>query len=230
MRASVPATPQATLPPAQQDRARLTLGLIGVVWLLGLIGHFTPLAEWPALWVYGIGALVLTVYHCRRYLAWQDVGVTWRNLRPALLWGGLVGGFLMLTDLVNTYLYYRGGGAPLAEMEQILVGQGLLVLFPLLIVAEEWLWRGMLFRVLLERGWSGWLVVVTTTLLHMLNHFAVAPVGFFERALLALMALPLGLIGGYLVLRTRNVWAGVTLHGLTMVSMVLDIFVMPKLV
>jgi len=43
------------------------------------------------------------------------------------------------------------------------------------------------------------------------------------------MALPIGVIGGYLVLRTRNVWAAVWLHGLSLVAMVADIFIIPGL-
>lgn len=230
MRATLPASSSAVGQNATQQRLQLALGLVGVIWVVGLIGHFTPLGEWPALFIYVIGALAITVYHCRRYNTWQAVGITRRNLGAALKWGGIIGGGLMLLDLTNTFLYYRSGGAPMAQMEQILVGMGLLYLFPVLIVAEEWLWRGMLFSALLERGVNRHLVVVVTTLLYMLNHYAVAPVGLMERSLMAIMALPIGIIGGYLVLKTRNVWGSVTIHMLTMISMILDIFVVPALV
>ena len=40
---------------------------------------------------------------------------------------------------------------------------------------------------------------------------------------------PIGIIGGYLVLRTRSVWAPVALHTLVMISMIADIFVLPGL-
>lgn len=209
--------------------ARLALGLVGAVWALGLVGHVTPLTEWPALVLYVLGSIGLTLWYCRRYQAWRAIGLTGVNLRSALLWGGLIGAALMLVDLANTFVYYRGGGAPLAEMERILVGMRLAVLFPLLVLAEEWLWRGILFAGLLARGLNRHLVVLITTALYMLNHYAVAPVGLPERGLMALMALPIGIVGGYLVLRTRNVWAGVALHGLTMVSMLLDVFVLPAL-
>lgn len=209
--------------------ARLAAGLVGLVWVLGLLGHFTPAAEWPALVVYVLGSIGLTIWYCRRYAAWQALGITRRNLRAALLWGGLIGGALMLLDMGNTFVYYRSGGAPLAEMERILVGMRLAYLFPLLVLAEEWLWRGMLFAGLLARGVNRHLVVLITTLLYMANHYAVAPVGMAERGLMAIMALPIGLMGGYLVLRTRNTWAAVALHALTMVSMLADVFVLPAL-
>jgi len=46
---------------------------------------------------------------------------------------------------------------------------------------------------------------------------------------MAMMAVPIGVLGGYLVLKTRNVWGSVVVHMITMVSMVLDIFVIPQL-
>lgn len=226
MRAAVAAAPRAA--PASRQ-LWLALGLVAAIWLAGLLGHFTVLAEWPALFVYVLGGIGVTAAYCRRYDAWRQVGISGVGLRRALVWGGAVGGALMLIDLGNTYVYYRGGGAPLAEMEQLLVGMRLAYLFPLLVLAEEWLWRGLLFSALLERGLNKHLVVLGTTLLYMLNHYAVAPVPWAERTLMAAMALPIGLIGGYLVLRTRNVWAGVALHALTMVSMLADVFVLPAL-
>ncbi|MFN8567611.1 MAG: hypothetical protein U0Z44_08850 [Kouleothrix sp.] len=101
--------------------ARLALGLVGAVWALGLVGHVTPLTR-PALVLYVLGSIGLTLWHCRRYQAWRAIGLTGVNLRSALLWGGLIGAALMLVDLANTFVYYRGGGAPLAEMERILAG------------------------------------------------------------------------------------------------------------
>ena len=226
MRAAIAAAPSVA--PASRQ-LRLALGLVAAIWAVGLVGHFTPLAEWPALFLYVLGGIGLTAAYCRRYGAWRQVGITGVGLRRALVWGGAVGGALMLVDMGNTYIYYRGGGAPLAQMEQLLVGMRLAYLFPVLVLAEEWLWRGLLFSALLERGLNKHLVVLGTTALYMVNHFAVAPVGWSERGMMAAMALPIGLIGGYLVLRTRNVWAGVALHALTMISMLADVFVLPAL-
>lgn len=223
-----PARAAATPIVAGRD-LRLSFGLIALVWALGLLGHFTPLAEWPALVVYVLGAIAAALYYCRCYGAWRAVGISRQNLGRALAWSGAIGGILVAIDLTNTFFYYRGGGAPMAAMEHILVGLRMVYLFPLLVLAEEWLWRGLLFSGLLARGVNRHLVVAVTTLLYMLNHYAVAPVPWAERGLMALMALPIGLAGGYLVLKTRSVWAGVTLHGLTMISMLADVFILPSL-
>ena len=211
------------------ERQRLSLGLLALVWAAGLAGYLGGLTEWPALFIYVLGSLAVTLLYCRRYSAWERVGITRGNLAAALRWGIVAGALLMLMDMGNTWMYYRGGGAPLATMERILVGMRLVYLFPVLVLAEEWLWRGMLFSALLARGMNRHLVVVLTTLLYALNHYAVAPVPLAERTLMAIMALPIGIIGGYLVLRTRSVWAPVALHTLVMISMIADIFVLPGL-
>jgi membrane protease YdiL (CAAX protease family) len=222
-------------PPASADqsepsrRLRLSLGLVAAIWLLGLIGHFTPLGEWPATFLYVLGSLGLVIGYCRRNDAWRQFGITRDNLGAALLWGGGFGLGLAAMDLFNTFTYYRSGGAPMEQMQTILVGLRLIYLFPVLVLAEEFLWRGMLFSALLSRGVNKHLVVLITTVLYALNHYPVAPVGMFERSLMAIMALPIGIIGGYLVLRTRNVWASVAIHMLTFVSMVLDITLVPIL-
>ncbi len=208
---------------------RLSLGLVAAIWLLGLISHFTPLGEWPATFLYVLGSLGLVIGYCRKNNAWQQMFITRQNLRSAMMWGGGLGVGLAVTDLVNTFMYYRSGGAPMDQMNAILVGLNLIYLFPVLVLAEEFLWRGMLFSALLGRGVNKHLVVLITTALYSLNHYAVAPVGMVERSLMAIMALPIGIIGGYLVLRTRNVWASVAIHMLTFVSMVLDITLMPIL-
>ena len=211
------------------ERLRLALGLLALIWAAGLAGYLSGLSEWPALFVYVLGSIGVTLQYCRRYAAWERAGLTRKNLGAALRWGVLAGGALMLADMANTWMYYRGGGAPLATMEHILVGMRMVYLFPVLVLAEEWLWRGMLFSALLARGLNRHLVVVLTTLLYALNHYAVAPVPLAERTLMAIMALPIGIIGGYLVLKTRSVWAAVALHALVMVSMIADIFVLPGL-
>jgi membrane protease YdiL (CAAX protease family) len=212
-----------------ERRSRATLILIVAIWGTGLAGHFTPLAEWPALFLYVLGSIALALVHCRREHAWRSVGITRNNLRRALLWGGIIGGGLMLLDWINTWLYYRAGNPPMVEMESILVDQRLILLFPLLVLAEEFLWRGMALSALRDRGWGAHSAVAVTTLGYAVNHFAVAPVGMVERGMMALMALPIGIIGGYLVWRLRNVWAAVAVHLLTFLSMTVDIFLMPEL-
>jgi membrane protease YdiL (CAAX protease family) len=199
-----------------------------VVWLIGILGGLTGLTEWPALVLYVIGGLGVAVILGRTH-GWATLGVTKTNLRAATLWGGGIGVGLMLLDWVNTFFYYRGGGAPMEAMETILVGMGFLYLFPVLVLAEELLWRGVLLFGLRDSGLNTHLTVGLTTLFYALNHLFVAPVPLFERWLMVGMALPIGVIGGYLVLRTRNVWAAVWLHGLSLVAMVVDIFIIPGL-
>ena len=87
-----------------------------------------------------------------------------------------------------------------------------------------------MFSALIEKGFNRHATVFLTAFLYVVNHFAVAPVGFYERALMAMMAFPIGILGGYIVLRSRNVWGSVLVHMITMLSMVLDIFVIPELV
>jgi len=86
-----------------------------------------------------------------------------------------------------------------------------------------------MFSSMIEKGFNPHITVLLTTMLYALNHFAVAPVGIKERALMAMMAVPIGVLGGYLVLNTRNVWGSVIVHMITMVSMLIDIFVIPQL-
>ena len=117
----------------------------------------------------------------------------------------------------------------MAGMEFILVNGSLFYFFPILILAEEFLWRGIMFSAMIERGVNKHLTVFLTTIFYVVNHFAVAPVGMQERALMGMMAFPIGILGGYLVLKTKNIWGSVLVHITTMVSMVLDIFVIPQL-
>jgi len=105
-----------------------------------------------------------------------------------------------------------------------------LYIFPVLILAEEFLWRGIMFSSMIERGFNQHLTVFLTAIFYVVNHYAVAPVGMYERSLMAMMAFPIGIIGGYIVLKSRNVWGSVLLHMMTMISMLLDIFVIPKLI
>lgn len=211
------------------ERLRLSLALTGLIWITGLAGHFTPFQEWPALYLYLLGSLGIVMYFGLRHGEWKEMYLSGGSLRKSLFWGAVAGAVLFVMDVMNTVMYYKSGGTPMAEMEILLVGKKLIYLFPLLILAEEFLWRGVLFSSLIDKGLNHNLTVVLTALLYTLNHFAVAPVGFYERSLMAMMALPIGIIGGYIVLRTRNVWGSVLMHGITMFSMLVDIFIIPRL-
>lgn len=226
MRVTVSVQPTRSL--LGDPRIRWGGGLVAAVWLIGLVGGLIGLSEWPALVLYVLGGLGVA-FTLGRTLGWAAIGVTTTNLRSATIWGAGIGLGLMFLDWVNTFFYYRGGGEPMAAMEVILVGMGLLYLFPVLVLAEELLWRGVLLIALREAGWNLHLTVGLTTLLYALNHLFVAPVPLFERWLMVGMALPIGVIGGYLVLRTRNVWAAVLVHGLSIVAMIADIFIIPGL-
>ncbi len=205
-------------------RLRRSIGLVLGIWLIGLLGHWTPLREWPALFLYVLGTIVLTVYHCAQQHDWRGALITRHNLRAALMWGAGVGLLLGLVGTANTLIYYANGGQPMAQMQAILIELGLVYLFPLLALAEEWLWRGMLLSGLIERGMNQHLAVVTTTLAYMANHFFVAPVGWLERGMMALMGLPIGLLAGYLVIKTRNAWSAVALHTAIMANMMVIAF------
>ncbi|KMM17644.1 CPBP family intramembrane glutamic endopeptidase [Synechococcus sp. GFB01] len=104
------------------------------------------------------------------------------------------------------------GSLPLEAVRGLLFGRGLVLLLPLLVLAEEGLWRGLLLSALLESGLTPVWSVVVSTLAFGLNHLAVAPLALAERGLLALMALPLGLVTAVLTVRTRCLWGGALLH------------------
>lgn len=212
-----------------QKRFQLSFGLTVAIWLAGLIGHFTPLAEWPALFIYVFGSIGLTLWHCSQNNDWRATYVSNMNLQESLKWGSIIGGGLFLMDVGMAYKHYADGGAPMNQMQDILLGKNFLYFFPILILAEEFLWRGLMFSALIDRGLNKHVVVAITTVLYMLNHFAVAPVGMLERGMMAMMALPIGIVGGYIVAKTRNVWGAVALHMITMISMVVDMLIIPKL-
>ncbi len=222
-----------TLPPVtagEESRLVLSFGLMALIWIAGFIGHFTPLMEWPALALYVIGSIGIVLYRGNRYGDWEKMYLAGGNLKKSLIWGAIAGGVLFLMDVTNTVIYYKSGGTPMAEMEILLVGRSLIYLFPVLILAEEFLWRGIMFSSMIGRGFNGHLTVFLTAIFYTVNHFAVAPVGMFERALMAMMAFPIGIVGGYIVLKSKNVWGSVLLHMITMISMMLDIFVIPRLI
>lgn len=214
---------------ALDQRLKLSLGLMVLIWTVGLVGHFTPFFEWPALFLYVAGSIGLVLNRGCVFGEWHEMYLKGGDLRNSLFWGGLVGAVLFVMDIANTVIYYRNGGVPMGEMQSILAGRSFLFLFPLLVFAEEFLWRGIMFSAMIDKGFNRHLTVFLTAMFYVLNHFAVAPVGFRERALMALMAFPIGIFGGYLVLKTRNVWGSVLVHMITMFSMMLDIFVIPQL-
>ena len=216
-------------PNFSKTRFNLSIGLMAAIWLLGFVGHFTLLQEWPALFLYVVGSIGLVLWLGKKTGEWKEMYLAGGNLKKSLFWGGLAGFFLFSMDIINTVLYYKNGGAPMSGMEFILVNRSLLYLFPVLVLAEEFLWRGIMFSAMIERGFNKHLTVFLTASFYVVNHFAVAPVGMKERALMAMMAFPIGIFGGYLVLKTKNVWGSVLVHMITMLSMTLDIFLIPQL-
>ncbi len=211
-----------------RERLRLSLLLAAGIWVLAGLGQFTPLAEWPALALYVIGGIGLVVWYGNKSGQWQEVYLAGGDLKRSLFWGGVIGGGLFVMDIGMTFMAYEmKAGDSMAQMERILVSMKMLYFFPILILAEEFLWRGILFSALIDKGLNKYLVIAITTFLYMINHIAVAPVAMMERMLMAMMALPIGVIGGFIVLKTRNVWGSVLLHMVTMIAMILDIFLVP---
>jgi membrane protease YdiL (CAAX protease family) len=160
-----------------------------------------------------------------RFSEWRDLFVAHHGLRRSLLWGGAIGLGLALASLGGIG-QMRAAAPPelqMAAMADILIGDKLILLFPLLILAEEFLWRGLLLSALLGSGWGSGAAIVLTTVCFTLNHFAVAPVGLMERAMMATMALPLGIVNAVLTVRTQNLWGGALIHLIAMLAMVVGI-------
>ena len=224
-----PVSAQSSGSESLNARFNLSFGLMAAIWILGLAGHFTPLQEWPALALYVLGSIGLVLWRGKAKGEWTEMYLGGGDLKKSLLWGGIAGGLLFCMDVGNTVMYYKNGGAPMAGMQFLLVNRSLLYLFPVLILAEEFLWRGIMFSAMIEKGFNKHLTVFLTTIFYVVNHFAVAPVGFKERALMGMMAFPIGIFGGYLVLKTKNLWGSVLVHMITMISMMLDIFLIPQL-
>ncbi|NTU59068.1 MAG: CPBP family intramembrane metalloprotease [Chlorobiaceae bacterium] len=212
------------------ERLKLAFGLTALIWVVGLVGHFTPLLEWPALFIYVIGSIGVVVWRGKSRGEWAEMYLAGGDLKKSLKWGGIAGVILFGMDVFNTVMWYKNGGAPMGDMVGILVNKNFLYLFPVLVLAEEFLWRGLMLSSMIEKGFNKHLTVFVTAAFYVVNHFAVAPVGMKERALMAMMAFPIGILGGYIVLRSKNVWGSVLVHMVTMFSMVLDIFVIPGLV
>jgi membrane protease YdiL (CAAX protease family) len=212
----------------RNERLKQTIWLILTIWIVGLIAHFTVLKEWVALAIYVIGSITLSFWRGRNFDEWQKLFITRIGLKSALLWGTILGIAISLVSLANIEMMHNSA-PPQMQMQvmvDILIGKKLILFLPLLIVAEEFLWRGLLLSSLMESGFSNKLAIGVTSLCFMLNHFAVAPVGLLERGMMAMMALPLGIINGFLTLKFQNLWAGVMIHLLTMMAMILGIFLM----
>ena len=203
-------------------RFTLSMALMAAIWLLGLAGHFTVLHEWPALVLYVVGSIALVLYRGKNNGEWEEMYLAGGNLRKSLLWGAIGGTLLLLLAMMNTVTMMKNqnGAAMMSGMQYLLVNRSLLYLYPILVLAEEFLWRGIMFSAMIEKGFNKHLTVLLTTLFFLLNHFAVAPVNMLERAMMAMMAFPLGIIGGYIVVNTKSVWGSVLVHMIVMTSMI----------
>jgi membrane protease YdiL (CAAX protease family) len=205
-----------------------TLILIGAIWLLGTIGAVSPLATWAALGLYVLGSLTLLAW--RAFISREAEAVYLRGsgLRSSLLWGGGIGLVVLVAGLLSLPAMRAAmpAGAdafPLEAMKELLFGHRLILFLPVLTLAEEGLWRGLLLSALEETGLPETTAIALSTLAFMVNHLAVAPLVVVERGMLALMALPLGLVSAVLTVRTRVLWGGVLLHLLVMGAMLVSV-------
>jgi membrane protease YdiL (CAAX protease family) len=203
-------------------RFNLSFGLMALIWIVGLAGHFTVLQEWPALALYVLGSIGLVLYRGKTTGEWEEMYLAGGDLRKSLKWGAIGGTLLLLLAMMNTVnmMKNQNGTAMMSGMQYLLVNRSLLYLYPILVIAEEFLWRGIMFSAMIEKGFNKHLTVFLTTLFFLLNHFAVAPVNMMERAMMAMMAFPLGIIGGYIVVNTKSVWGSVLVHMIVMTSMI----------
>lgn len=207
-----------------QERLRQTLILLAAIALCGTLAPWSPLASWLALALYLLGSLVLLGWRALRCGEAEALFLRGGAVRASLLWGGGLGLLLLAAGLVGlpamrAAMADDGGGLPLEAVRQLLFGRGLVLLLPLLVLAEEGLWRGLLLSALLELGLTPLWAVSLSSLGFGLNHLAVAPLALAERGALVLMALPLGVIAALLTERTRNLWGAVLLHGLLIGAM-----------
>lgn len=194
-----------------------TLLLLAAIAAVGALAPLTPWATWAALALYLGGSLALLAWRALRCREAEALFLRGPGLRMSLLWGGGLGVLLLIAGLIGlpamrAAMGDGSGALPLEAVRQLVFGRGLVLLLPLLVLAEEGLWRGLLLSALLERGLSGPAAVLLSTLAFALNHLAVAPLALAERGQLALMALPLGLITALLTLRSRSLWGGALLH------------------
>lgn len=194
------------------------LSLIAAIWLLGLLGIFWLGATWLALVLYGLGSITLAALQTWR-LGPQALLLWSPRWRRSLLLGLGVGALLGAAALLGQAAMVRPASTdPLLEVPE-LGWWGLVFGLPLLLLAEELLWRGLLLTGLLQIGLGPVAVMTLTTLGFSLNHLAVAPLPWPERWLLLLMALPIGLLNALLCLATGCLWGGVLTHALAMAVM-----------
>ena len=213
---------------ADRGRLKQTIFLVTLIWLAGLAGHFTPLEEWGALALYVCGGIAFALWRGIRFGEWRQLFITRIGLKPSLLWGGIIGIVIFSIGLITIEQMQATGLAQMKmdAMADLLIGYKSILLLPLLIVAEEFLWRGLFLSSLLARGFGSRVAIALTTLCFMANHFAVDPVELVERSMMAMMALPLGVINGYLTIKTQNLWGGVLFHAIAMMVMALTIIMM----
>jgi len=194
------------------ERFKLAFGLTVLIWIVGLVGHFTPLLEWPALAIYVLGSIGVVLWRGKSKGEWAEMFLAGGDLKKSLKWGIIWGVILLVIALINTiYAYkYQDGMKMMSGMQYLLVHRSLLY---------------SLLSALLEKGINKHLVVVITTMLFVLNHYAVAPVDLEERAMMAMMAFPLGIAGGYLVFYSKNVWGSIVMHSILMIGMIAALLV-----
>jgi membrane protease YdiL (CAAX protease family) len=202
---------------AGQARLRQTLALLTAIGGVAVLTPWAPLASWLALALYLLGSLVLLAWRVVRWHEAEALFLRGPGLRASLLWGGGLGALLLIAGLIGlpamrAAMASEPGALPLEAVRGLLFGRRLVLLLPLLVLAEEGLWRGLLLSALLESGLTPVWSVVVSTLAFGLNHLAVAPLALAERGLLVLMALPLGLLTAVLTVRTRCLWGGALLH------------------
>lgn len=196
---------------------RQTLTLLCAIVLCGALTPWLPLASWLALGLYLSGSLALLGWRVLVCGEAEALFLAGPGLRRSLLWGGglgaaLLGAGLLGLPAMRTAMATADAGPPLESIQQLLFGHGLVLLLPLLVLAEEGLWRGLVLAGLLESGRSASAAVLLSSLGFALNHLAVAPLALVERVELALMALPLGMVAATLTAATRCLWGAALLH------------------
>jgi membrane protease YdiL (CAAX protease family) len=206
------------------SRLKQTLLLVGAIWLLGALGGVRPEATWAALGLYVLGSLILLAWRTLGCSEAEAVFLRGPGLRDSLLWGGGAGLALLLAGLLalpamRAAMPAGDGSFPLEAIKGLLFDHGLILLLPVLVLAEEGLWRGLLLSALRGNGMAEAIAITLSTLAFMVNHLAVAPLALVERGMLALMALPLGLMSAVLTVRTRVLWGAALLHLLVMGAM-----------
>lgn len=220
--------PTVTAPTAGESRLRQSAALVAAMALVGALAPLHPLASWAALALYVAGSLSLLAWRVFRCHEAKTLFLRGPGLMASLRWGTGTGLALLVLGVVGmpamrAGLAHPSGEAPLQAISSLLLGQGLVLLLPLLVIAEEGLWRGLLLSALLERGIHPAWAIGLSSLGFALNHLAVAPLPLTERVLLGLMALPLGVAAAVLTVRTRCLWGGCVLHGLLIAAMLLSL-------